>query len=77
MKLKKGIIGRDDGFIVQSLFLIFYFLERVSIFYWIRKIAKIRAEKKKLGKPFVCSYIFPEIWVIANIILQLVRKRWR
>ena len=50
----------------------FYYLERVSVFYWIRAIAKKRAEKKKSGKPFVMTYIFPEIWVVGNITFAIL-----
>ena len=68
MKLKEKIFGREEGFIVPLFFIIFYCLERVSIFYWIRAIAKHRAEKKGLkDEPFVKTYIFPEIWAVGNV----------
>lgn len=72
MKLKENIIGRDEGFVVQTLFIIFYLLERISLFYWIRELSVRRAEKKNVENPFVKSYIFPEIWAVGNIVIAIV-----
>ncbi len=49
--MKKLFISREDGFIVQILFVFFYFAERISIFYWFRKIANaiwIRIHKNEI-----------------------------
>lgn len=69
MKLKDRIINRDDGFIVQILFVLFYILERVSLFYWIKKWFG----KKKNGSkiPIVKSYIFPEMWAVGNLLFAI------
>lgn len=84
MKIKKKpFINREEGFLIQVLFLIFYFAERISIFYWLRIIMNniwIRRHKeeilndkngdvcKKLKMPMGRSYIFPEIWAIGNVL---------
>ena len=68
MKVKKNICGKEDGFLVQAVFLIFYVLERCSVFYWVRVLGSWSYEKRNIsGKAFVNSYIFPEIWVVGNI----------
>lgn len=81
--IKKPFISREDGFIVQILFILFYLAERISIFYWFRKISNaiwIRIHKneilsdvdgticKNLKMPIGKSYILPEIWAIGNIL---------
>ena len=78
--MKKGCFGKDEGFIVQSLFFVFYYLERVSLFFWLRAGARWRFERKKRKnkktnaekKPFVMTYIFPEIWVVGNLIFATI-----
>lgn len=65
IKLKKKFINMKEGFIVQVFYLLFYFLERVSLFYWIRAIAR----KKK--NDFITSYTFPEIWAVSNPIFAV------
>lgn len=65
-KLKKGIISKDNGFLVQFLYILFYWAERISIFYWIRVIGE-KLNKNKDKKPFVKTYIFPEIWAVGNV----------
>lgn len=80
---KKPFISRDEGFIVEILFLVFFIAERISIFYWFRKIINgiwIRKHKrkilndkngsycKKLKTPLGKSYILPELWAVGNVL---------
>ncbi len=74
MKFNFSKINKNDGFLVQTLYLIFYFLERMSVFYWIRQIGKKISKAKKPDKPFVDTYIFPEIWVVLNLTYAIVIK---
>lgn len=74
MKFNFSKINKNDGFLVQTLYLIFYFLERMSVFYWIRQIGKKISKAKKPDKPFVDTYIFPEIWVVLNLTYAIVVK---
>lgn len=79
MKPKKGICNTEDGFLVQMVFMLFYVLERCSVFYWIRILGTRIHEKMhphSLEKPFVKTYIFPEIWVAGNIALAIVAERF-
>ena len=72
MKIKKKICNSEDGFLVQTVFLLFYYLERLSLFYWVRFISTCIHDKLKPDsdeKPFVMTYIFPEIWVVCNMTL--------
>lgn len=72
MKIKKKICNSEDGFLVQTVFLLFYYLERLSLFYWVRFICTCIHDKLKPDsdeKPFVMTYIFPEIWVVCNMTL--------
>ena len=69
--IKSNFISQKDGFLVQVLYLIFYFLERLSVFYWLRYFASRRFKKRSPEpnsekKPFVMSFIFPEIWAVGN-----------
>ena len=78
MKPKKNICNREDGFLVQFVFLLFYYLERCSVFYWIRIFGTYIHEKLhpwSLKKPFVKTYIFPEIWVAGNILFAMIAER--
>lgn len=73
MKPKKNICSRDEGFLVQAVFLIFYFLERCSVFFWLRKFGTwIHERMGHKGKAFVNTYIFPEIWVVGNIVAAIL-----
>ena len=65
MKFNFSKINKNDGFIVQVLYLIFFVLERFSVFYWIRVLGK--KISKGNNKPVTETYIFPEIWVVFNI----------
>lgn len=72
MRVKSNIINKNDGFLVQLLFLLFRFLEKISVFYWLRKVAISKHEAKgKIGKPFVMTYIFPELWAVGNCIFAI------
>ncbi len=73
-KLKPNTFSKENGFIVPLTFLIFYILERISLFYWIRKIGIYLAKSKK-EKPFVQTYIFPEIWVALNIFFAILVEK--
>lgn len=73
-KLKDNIINKDQGFILPLCFLVFYILERVSVFYWIRQCAKGYYKGKSIEKPLLLSCVFPEIWVVGNIILAVIIK---
>lgn len=78
MKPKKKICNTEDGFLVQLVFMVFYFLERCSVFYWIRILGTYLHEKKNpysSEKPFVKTYIFPEIWVAGNIVFAIIFER--
>lgn len=68
MKLKSDLINREDGFIVQTFYLIFYILERISLFYFVRWIAR---KTSKTERPFVCTPIFPELWAVSNTLLSV------
>lgn len=70
-RLKDNLFGKDQGFIVQSCFVLFYILERISLFFWIRWIVG-RHDKAK--ESFVFSYIFPEIWVVGNMIIAILSR---
>ena len=78
MKLKKGAISVENGFLTQIIFYIFYYLERVSLFYWVR-VWGIKSYQRKhpnsTEKPFVRQPIFPEIWLLGNVILAIVVER--
>ena len=70
-----GMFSANDGFIVQTMFIIFYFLERVSIFFGIRTLAAY-ADKKagRIGdeRSFFLKPIFPEIWAVGNALMALM-----
>lgn len=58
MKFDFKKINKHDGFIVQVLYLLFYYLERVSMFYWVRVIGqKIHDCYGGKDKTFVNTYI--------------------
>lgn len=69
MKLKPNLINKEDGFIVQTLYVIFYILERVSLFYLVRNIAK-RISKSE--RPLVSTPMFPELWAVSNTLLAVI-----
>lgn len=69
MKLKPNLINKEDGFIVQTLYVIFYILERVSLFYLVRNIAK-RISKSE--RPLVSTPLFPEMWAVSNTLLAVI-----
>ena len=75
MKFNFSKINKDDGFLVQILYLLFYILERISVFYWVRVIGRKMSTVKSNEKPFVDTYIFPEIWVVLNLIFAIGIKR--
>ena len=76
-KFPRWQCSADNGFLVQWLFRIFYDLEKISVFYWIRVIDKAICKRIEDGKrakgeeykkkPFTCTYIFPEIWAVSNV----------
>lgn len=70
MKFNFSKINKNDGFIVQVLYLIFFVLERFSVFYWIRVFGK--KISKGENKPITETYIFPEIWVVFNISFAII-----
>lgn len=70
MKFNFSKINKNDGFIVQVLYLIFFILERFSVFYWIRVLGKKIC--KGDNKPITETYIFPEIWVVLNILFAII-----
>lgn len=75
MRFKKELINQDNGFLVQLAFIVFYILERISVFYWLRVLGTYIHQKRypdSNSKPFVKSYIFPEIWVVGNIIFAIL-----
>ena len=61
-RFKTELINKENGFIVQTLHFIFYWLERISLFHFIRWLA--RNDKDA----FVNSYMFSEIWTVGNLI---------
>lgn len=75
-------MGMDKGFLIQTIYLIFYLFERVSVFYVVRALAAVKYHKgvrngtidpnKRSDRPFVMRYIFPEIWVVLNITYAIV-----
>lgn len=69
MKLKPNFINKEDGFIVQTLYVLFYILERVSLFYLVRNIAK-RISKSE--RPLVSTPMFPEVWAVSNTLLAVI-----
>lgn len=69
MKLKPNLINKEDGFIVQTLYVIFYILERVSLFYLVRNFAK-RISKSE--RPLVSTPLFPEMWAVSNTLLAVI-----
>ena len=82
--LKKGIISKDNGFIVQILYIIFYWAEKISLFRLIRIIGT-KLNKNPNQKAFVNTYIFPEIWALGNVffagfisfqILKYCNSKW-
>lgn len=70
MKFNFSKINKNDGFIVQVLYLIFFVLERFSVFYWIRVLGK--KISKGNNKAITETYIFPEIWVVFNITFAVI-----
>ena len=70
MKFNFSKINKNDGFIVQVLYLIFFILERFSVFYWIRVLGKKLSRSG--NKPITETYIFPEIWVVFNITFAVI-----
>lgn len=62
IRFKTELINRNNGFIVQTLHFIFYWLERVSLFHLIRWLARNKKDA------FVNSYMFSEIWTVANLL---------
>ena len=69
MKLKPNLINKEDGFIVQTLYVIFYILERVSLFNLVRNIAK---KISKSERPLVSTPMFPEVWAVSNTLLAVI-----
>lgn len=77
-KAEKGF-SKEDGFIVPLLFWIFHFLEKISVFYWVRRINRYCFEHRKnkddgRTKPFTSEYIFPEIWLALNMAIAIAAR---
>lgn len=69
----KRYINRDEGFLVPVFYFLFTFLEKISLFWIIRTVCNYIHEKRnKKGKAFVSTYIFPEIWVMVNMIWAVI-----
>ena len=69
----KQYINRDEGFIVPVFYFLFTFFEKISLFSIIRAVCKyIHKKRNKKGKAFVSTYIFPEIWVVVNMIWAVI-----
>ncbi len=71
MKTKKHLFSKEDGFIVPGLYWIFYVLERISVFYVVRKVNRYFFEHRKNKadgrvKPFTSECVFPELWLAGN-----------
>lgn len=64
----------NDGFIVQFLFFLFDDLRYISLFQIIRCISDkvhIKRGQNDLAHTFAHSYLFPEIWVVIMLILEI------
>lgn len=59
---------------MQVFYFLFYFFERCSVFWWIRFVGKKKSENKE-KKPFVMTYIFPELWVVGNILFAILSEK--
>lgn len=66
MKIKRDSYGKKQGCLVLVVFLLFYFLERCSVFYWVNEL-RSRIYKKRHNSEMEKGYLFPEIWVVGNI----------
>ena len=76
---KEKAFSRENGFIVPLLFWIFHFLEKISVFYWVRKIDRFLFDHRKnkddgRTKPFTSEYIFPEIWLVLNMLIAIAAR---
>ena len=76
MSNKEKLISRENGFLIPLLFWLFHYLEMISVFYWVRKIDRFFFERRKnkndgRTKPFTSEYIFPEIWLLLNMIIAV------
>jgi hypothetical protein len=77
MENKRHLFSKEDGFIVPGLYWIFYVLERISVFYVVRKVNRYFFEHRKNKddgrvKPFTSEYVFPELWLAGNMIFAAV-----
>lgn len=61
MKSGPGLFIREDGFIIPFWNAVFGFLEKLSLFYWLRK--KINSKN---------IYTFVEVWVFGNLVASIL-----
>ena len=71
---KRKIISKEDGFIVPVFYWVFHILEMISVFYLVRKINRFffdhrRNKNDGRVKPFTAEYIFPEVWLVLNMLI--------
>lgn len=62
IRFRIELINRQNGFIVQTLHFIFYWLERISLFHLVRWVFRNKKDS------FVNSYMFSEIWAVGNLL---------
>jgi len=53
-------VNKSDGFILNFWEKIFFFLQKISVFYWCRKLTKNK------------TYLFVDIWVLGHLLLAFV-----
>ncbi|MGN0351326.1 MAG: hypothetical protein ACI4ES_06695, partial [Roseburia sp.] len=76
LKNVKQHMGIDEGVFVQSMFILFYLLERTSLFSIVRKIVSWLYKKvfKTNKTPITNTYLFSEIWTIACVLYAIIAK---
>ena len=81
MSFKKNLINCENGFIVQVMFVMFYILERISLFHLFRWTW---CQFSNESRPFVKKPVFPEIWTLSNLVaafllvylIPMIEARW-
>ena len=76
LKNVKQHMGIDEGVFVQSMFILFYLLERTSLFSIVRKVVSwlYKIVFKSDKKPITNTYLFSEIWTIACVLYAIIAK---
>lgn len=70
---------KQDGIILYLAFYLFNIFRQISIFQLVRNVSHWMWSRKKkkngstsIPRPFTLGYLFPEVWVLANIAIAII-----